>query len=118
MKPAHAPHSFSSPESGGRALRVLGLEIAGKTNPLITRLSRTGSGVFNLRDAGEKRGGMNPAVLLVDVASTNREELKSFLQCQNCDVQAAADGESAVRCCLQMQPDVILLYDNLPGTAS
>jgi putative two-component system response regulator len=60
---------------------------------------------------------MNPAVLLVDVASTNREELKSFLQCQNCDVQAA-DGESAARCCLQMQPDVILLYDNLAGAAS
>jgi putative two-component system response regulator len=61
---------------------------------------------------------MNPAILLVDVASANREELKSFLQNQRCDVVTAADGESAVRCCLQMQPDLVLLHDSLPDIGS
>jgi putative two-component system response regulator len=58
---------------------------------------------------------MNPAILLVDVSSARREELKSFLQSQKCDVHAAADVESAVRLGLQMQPDLVLLYDSLPG---
>jgi putative two-component system response regulator len=61
---------------------------------------------------------MNPAIMLVDVASANREELKSFLQNQRYDVETAADGESAVRCCLQMQPDLVLLYDSLPDIGS
>src|SRR5216683_5596252 len=46
------------------------------------------------------------------------EELKSFLQNQKCDVAMAADGESAVRCCLQMQPDLVLLHDSLPDIGS
>jgi putative two-component system response regulator len=61
---------------------------------------------------------MNPVILLVDVASTNREELRSFLQDQKCDVGTAADGESAVRSCLQMQPDLVLLRDSLPDISS
>ncbi|HKV60737.1 MAG TPA: HD domain-containing phosphohydrolase [Candidatus Acidoferrum sp.] len=61
---------------------------------------------------------MNPAILLVDVASANREELKCFLQDQRCEVDTAADGESAVSCCLQQQPDLVLLYDRLPGISS
>jgi putative two-component system response regulator len=61
---------------------------------------------------------MNPAILLVDVASANREELKSFLWNQTCHVVTAADGESAVRCCLQMQPDLVLLHDSLPDIGS
>ncbi len=61
---------------------------------------------------------MNPAIMLVDVASANREGLKSFLQSQKCDVDTAADGESAVRCCLEMQPDLVLLYDSLPDIGS
>jgi putative two-component system response regulator len=61
---------------------------------------------------------MNPAILIVDVASANREELKSFLQNQKCDVATATDSQSAVRCCLQMQPDLVLLYDALPDTGS
>jgi putative two-component system response regulator len=61
---------------------------------------------------------MNPAILLADVVSTNREGLKFFLQSQKCDVSAAADGESAVRCCLEMQPDLVLLYDGLPDIGS
>jgi putative two-component system response regulator len=61
---------------------------------------------------------MNPAILLVDVASANREELKSFLQSEKCDVDTAADGESALRSCLQMQPDLVLLLDSLPDISS
>ena len=56
---------------------------------------------------------MNPAILLVDVALRSREEWKSFLQSQKCDVETAADGESAVRCCLQTQPDLVLVRDTL-----
>src|SRR6266700_3231021 len=61
---------------------------------------------------------MNPAILLADVVSANREGLKFFLQNQKCDVTAAADGESAVRCCREMQPDLVLLYDGLPDIGS
>jgi putative two-component system response regulator len=61
---------------------------------------------------------MNPVILLVDVPSANREELRSFLQDQKCDVGTAADGESAVRSCLQMQPDLVLLSDSLPDISS
>ena len=61
---------------------------------------------------------MNPAILLVDFDSPNRDELQAFLQSQQCDVEEAADGESAVRCCLQMQPDLVLLYDGLPDIGS
>src|SRR5258705_4006506 len=61
---------------------------------------------------------MNPAILLVDVASANREELKSFLRNQNCDVVTCQDAESAVICWRRMQPDLVLLYDTLPETTS
>jgi cyclic di-GMP phosphodiesterase len=61
---------------------------------------------------------MNPAILLVDVASASREELKSFLQSQNCHLDTAADSECAVRCCQQIQPDLVLLYDSLPHVSS
>jgi putative two-component system response regulator len=61
---------------------------------------------------------MNPAILLVDVASTNREGLQCFLQYQKCNVDKAADAESAVRCCFEMQPDLVLLYDSLPDIGS
>jgi len=60
---------------------------------------------------------MNPAILLVDVASASRKEWKSFLQSQKCDVETAADGESAVKLCLQMQPDLVLVHDSLPDIA-
>ena len=61
---------------------------------------------------------MNPAVLLVDVPSANREELKSFLRNHNCDVVSPQDAESAVICCRQIQPDLVLLYDTLRDTTS
>jgi len=56
---------------------------------------------------------MNPAILLVDVASENRENLRAFLVNQKCEVYVAANGESAVRCCLQTQPDLVLVRDTL-----
>jgi putative two-component system response regulator len=61
---------------------------------------------------------MDLTILLVDVASANRDELKSFLQDQKFNVITAADGDSAIRCCLQMQPDLVLLYDSLPDIDS
>jgi putative two-component system response regulator len=61
---------------------------------------------------------MNPVILLVDSVSTNREELQSFLQGQRYDVYAAAEGESAVSCCLEIQPDLVLLYDSLSEIGS
>jgi DNA-binding response OmpR family regulator len=57
---------------------------------------------------------MNPAILLADVASANREGLKSFLQNEKYHVDTIADGESAVRCSSEVQPDLVLLYDSLP----
>src|SRR6267378_1282616 len=44
----------------------------------------------------------------------NLEEWKSFLESQKCEVYTAEDGESAVSCCLQVQPDLVLLQDSLP----
>jgi len=61
---------------------------------------------------------MNPAILLVDAPSANREELKSFLQNQKCDVATASDSESAVECCVLMQPDLVLVYDSLRDIGS
>jgi putative two-component system response regulator len=55
--------------------------------------------------------------LLVDIPSTNREELKRFLQEQNCEVIAAHYAAAAVGFCRQLQPDLVLLYDNLPETS-
>src|SRR2546425_12732445 len=57
---------------------------------------------------------MNPTILLVDIASSGREEWKSFLQNQKYEVYAAEDGASALRCCLQLQPDLVFLHDGLP----
>ncbi len=57
---------------------------------------------------------MNSAILLVDVASASRDSLKSFLQTQNYDVFTAEDGEFALRECLELQPDLVLLHDTLP----
>ena len=57
---------------------------------------------------------MNSAILLVDVASASRDSWKLFLQSHNYEVFTADDGESALRECLQLQPDLVLLYDALP----
>jgi putative two-component system response regulator len=57
---------------------------------------------------------MNSAILLVDVASADRDSWKTFLQSHGYEVFTAKDGESALRQCLQLQPDLVLLYDSLP----
>ncbi len=58
---------------------------------------------------------MNSAILLlVDAVAESRDSWKSFLQNQNYDVFTAEDGESALRECVQLQPDLILLHDGLP----
>ena len=61
---------------------------------------------------------MNPVILLVDIPSANREELKSFLQEQRCDVLTAHYADSAVGYCRQFQPDLVLLHDTLPESSS
>lgn len=61
---------------------------------------------------------MNPTILLVDIASQGREEWRSFLRSQNCEVYAVEDGKAALRCCSALQPDLVLLYDGLPDTNS
>src|SRR5882757_6484766 len=61
---------------------------------------------------------MNPVILLVDFPSADREELKSFLQEQRCEVVAAHYADSAVGYCRQLQPELVLLFDNLPETSS
>ncbi len=57
---------------------------------------------------------MNSAILLVDVGSASRDSWKSFLQSHDYDVFTAEDRESALRECLELQPDLILLHDTLP----
>jgi putative two-component system response regulator len=54
---------------------------------------------------------MNSAILLVDVASASRDSWKSYLESQNYEVFTADDGESALRQCLQLQPDLVLVHD-------
>ena len=61
---------------------------------------------------------MNPTILLVDADSTNCGGWKTFLQNLKCDVYEAEDGESAVRCSRQIQPDLILLLNSLPDIGS
>jgi putative two-component system response regulator len=59
---------------------------------------------------------MNPVILLVDIPSSNREALKHFLQDQHYAVVVSHYAESAVGYSRQLQPDLVLIYDNLPET--
>lgn len=61
---------------------------------------------------------MNPTILLVDVASAERENWKAFLENQKHNIFTAENAESARRLCLQLQPDLVLLYDHLPRIRS
>jgi putative two-component system response regulator len=94
------------------------LEIAGKTNPSKSYCIVRGVVCSAILARTNSEGSMKPAIMLVDVTSKNREEFKSFLQSHKCDVETPADRESAVRCCLQMRPDLVLLYDTLPDMGS
>lgn len=57
---------------------------------------------------------MRPMVLLVDVVGSHRTTWKSFLENQNYEVIATEDGPSALRQCLLLQPDLVLLRDTPP----
>src|SRR5215472_1159727 len=57
---------------------------------------------------------MNPTILLVDVASAERDKWKAFLENQRYDVFTVESAESARQLCLQLQPDLVLLHDHLP----
>jgi putative two-component system response regulator len=57
---------------------------------------------------------MRPMILLVDVAYSDRADWKSFLENQNYKVHTAGDGDTALRQCLLLQPDLIMLHDTLP----
>lgn len=61
---------------------------------------------------------MNPTILLVDVASLERENWKAFLANRNYEVLTADDAESAWLLCQRQQPDLILLHDRLPQLPS
>src|SRR6266849_3401983 len=57
---------------------------------------------------------MNPTILVVDVASEERENWKAFLENQKYDVVTAESPETARQLCLQLQPDLLLLHDHFP----
>ena len=57
---------------------------------------------------------MRPMVLLVDVVGSDGSTWKSLLENQNYEVIAAEDGPSALRQCLLLQPDLVLLRESLP----
>jgi cyclic di-GMP phosphodiesterase len=57
---------------------------------------------------------MNPTILLVDIASADRENWKAFLGDQKYEVFTADNAEAARQLCIQLQPDLVLLHDHLP----
>ena len=54
---------------------------------------------------------MKPTILLVDVASDDRENQRSFLGSQGYEVLVAENEETAEQLCVQLQPDLVLLHD-------
>src|SRR5215470_10691877 len=61
---------------------------------------------------------MKPTILLVDVASAERQNWKAFLESQKFEVLTADTAESARQLSLRFQPDLVLLHDHLPGVRS
>jgi len=57
---------------------------------------------------------MRPMILVVDRASSDRTNWKSFLVNQGYEVFIAGDEDSAIRECHLLQPDLIILHDTLP----
>ena len=60
---------------------------------------------------------MKPTILLVDVASDDRENQRAFLQNQGYEVLAAENEEAAQQLCQQVQPDLVLLHEHPPQLA-
>src|SRR5712672_815208 len=57
---------------------------------------------------------MRPLILVVDLASSDRTNWKSFLENQGYEVFMAGDEDTALRQCNLLQPDLIILKDTLP----
>src|SRR6266436_1900047 len=57
---------------------------------------------------------MRPMILVVDLASSDRTNWKSFLENQGYEVFMAGDEDTALRQCHLLQPDLIILHDTLP----
>ena len=57
---------------------------------------------------------MRPIILLVDVASPDRVDWKSFLRNQSFEVFEAGDGDTALRQCLLVRPDLVLVHEAPP----
>jgi cyclic di-GMP phosphodiesterase len=60
---------------------------------------------------------MKPTILLVDVASDDRENQRAFLESQGYAVLIAEGEETAELLCAQLQPDLVLLHDHRPRLA-
>src|SRR5260370_6438691 len=88
-RPSHFVPSCPREAEAG-VLRKLGLEIAGKTNPSKSYCIAWGVVCLGTLARTNSEGSMNPAIMLVDVASDNRAGLKSFLLDQKCHIDTAA----------------------------
>jgi len=60
---------------------------------------------------------MRPIILLVDVASDDRENQRALLQSQGYEVLIAENEETAQLLCQQDQPDLVLLHEHRPQLA-
>lgn len=60
---------------------------------------------------------MKPTILLVDVASDDRENQRAFLESEGYEVLVAESAEVAEQLCVQLQPDLVLLHDRRPRLA-
>lgn len=61
---------------------------------------------------------MKPTILLVDIASDDRENQRAFLQSQGYEVLIAETEAAAEQLCVQLQPDLVLLHSHLPQLAA
>lgn len=64
---------------------------------------------------GQKRGRMNPTILIVDDDESNRETLVSILEPEGYRLVLAENGHQAVEQARTLQPDVIILDVMMPG---
>ena len=61
---------------------------------------------------------MKPTILLVDVASDDRENQRAFLANQGYEVLTSESAATAEQLCAQIQPDLVLLHDHRPRLTS
>ena len=57
---------------------------------------------------------MRPLILVVDLASSDCTDWKSFLENQGYEVFMAGDEDTAMRQCQLLQPDLIMIHDTVP----